>query len=71
MTESVFIRREPVVNRQKAITATRVIVPAETATAAAAILSELAPVWPMARSVFVSLGDTLPDAGLLAWTPPE
>lgn len=71
MSDAVFIRREPVVNRQKAITATRLIVPAETAADAAVILGELAPVWPMARSVFVSLGDTLPDAGLLGWAPPE
>ncbi|HTY98255.1 MAG TPA: regulator, partial [Rhodocyclaceae bacterium] len=70
MSHGVFIRREPVVNRQKAITATRLMVPAETAAAAAAVLNELMAVWPSARSVFVSLGDALPDDGLLAWAPP-
>lgn len=66
-----LIRREPVVNRQKAITANRLIVQAPSAQAAAEALNELADVWPQARSVFVSLSGPRPDIGLLVWQPPE
>ncbi len=66
-----LLRREPVVNRQKAITASRLVVQADSAAEAAAALNGLADVWPGARSLFVSLAGCLPDEGLLAWTPPE
>lgn len=68
---SVLIRRQPVVNRQKAITASRLIVHAESNAAAAAALDELADVWPAARSVFVGFAGAFPDESLLAWQPPE
>lgn len=71
MNDAIFIRREPVVNRQKAITATRLIVPARTSAEAAAVLNQMTEEWPTARSVFVSLGEAQPDEELLAWTPPE
>ena len=71
MSDSVFIRREPVVNRQKAITATRLIVHARSCIAAAAALNELADVWPDARSVLVSLGGIMPEEGILEWRPTE
>jgi hypothetical protein len=71
MSDTVFIRRQPVVNRQKAITATRLIVPVDTAAEAVPILDSLGDVWPASRSVFVSLGNALPDEGLLGWAPPE
>lgn len=71
MSNEVFIRREPVVNRHKAITATRLIVHADTAAEAAAALTELADTWPSARSVFVSLNGALPDEGLLDWQPAD
>jgi len=71
MSEGVFIRREPVVNRQKAITASRLILQAQNGAAAAAALNDLADVWPKARSVLVSLGGAFPDEGLLAWQAPE
>lgn len=67
----VFIRREPVVNRQKAITASRLIVEAPTTAAAAAVLEQMSDVWPAARTVFVGVQGILPDLGLLAWQPPE
>ena len=71
MSEPVFIRREPVVNRQKAITASRLIVHAGDGAAAAAALSDLDDVWPRSRSVLVGLDGALPDEGLLAWRAPE
>ena len=66
-----LIRRQPVVNRQKAITASRLIVHAESSADAAAALGDLADVWPAARSVFVGFAGTFPDASLLSWQPPE
>lgn len=66
-----LIRREPVVNRQKAITASRLIVEAASPAVAAQALNDLADVWPQARSVFVGLSGCLPDIDLLNWQPPE
>ena len=65
------IRREPVLNRQKAITATRLTVHAATAAEAAETLGAVADVWPKAHSVFVGLAGCLPAPELLAWQPPE
>lgn len=66
-----ILRREPVVNRQKAIIATRLISHAPSAAEAAADFALLADIWPDARTVLVSLAAALPDEGLLAWQPPE
>ena len=66
-----LLRREPVVNRQKAITASRLVVHADSSAEAAAALGAASDVWPGARSIFVSVAGCLPDEGLLAWTPPE
>jgi hypothetical protein len=68
---SALIRREPVVNRQKAITASRLIVHAATPALAAATLNEVKETWPSARSVFIGLTGCNPDASLLDWQPPE
>lgn len=69
-----LIRREPVLNRSRAITATRLVVqaPPDAATCAqvAAELNRLAASWPAARTVFVALGGVPPDAGLLDWQMP-
>lgn len=66
-----LIRREPVLNRQKAITASRLIVHADSTGEAAEALNEVLDVWPGAHSVFVSLGGLVPDSGLLAWQAPD
>jgi EAL and modified HD-GYP domain-containing signal transduction protein len=66
-----LLRREPVVNRQKAIIATRLISHAPSAALAAADFNLLADIWPDARTVLVSLAEALPDEDLLAWQPPE
>lgn len=74
MTDQVFIRREPVINRHKAIIATRLVVHAASVPAAAAALQELDGVWPAvaasAHSVIVALDGCVPSAALLAWAPP-
>ena len=59
---TVLIRREPVVNRQKAITASRLTVHAGSAAEAAATLGELTAAWPQARSVFVGIAGATSDA---------
>jgi c-di-GMP-related signal transduction protein len=66
-----LIRRQPVVNRQKAITASRLIVHADSNADAATALVNLADVWPAARSVFVGFSGAPPDSALLSWQPPE
>jgi EAL and modified HD-GYP domain-containing signal transduction protein len=66
-----LIRREPVLNSQKAITASRLIVHADSTAEAAEALNKLLDVWPKAHSVFVGLAGCLPDQDLLAWLPPE
>ena len=72
---SILICREPVLNRNRAITATRLIVHApagaNACARAAAELNLLAEHWPGERTVFVSLGGAAPDAGLLDWQVPQ
>ena len=70
MTSEVFVRRQPVVNRSKAITASRLIVHAPSSAAAAAALNELNDVWPTARSVLVGLDGAYPDEDFGAWQSP-
>ncbi len=72
---TILISRQPVLNRNRAITATRMVVHAQPGPEAcarmAAELNRLADAWPAARTVFVSLHDTMPDAGLLGWQVPQ
>lgn len=70
MAGQVFIRREPVVSRHRAIIATRLIVHAGSVAEAAAALRQLDQVWPPVRSVMVALDGCWPTPELLAWTPP-
>jgi EAL and modified HD-GYP domain-containing signal transduction protein len=65
-----LIRREPVVNRQKAVIASRLIVQAPSAHAAAELLNGMADLWPAAHDVWVSIATDKIDEGLLAWQPP-
>lgn len=75
MNQNILISREPVLNRNHAITATRLIVHAppgaDACARAAAELDLLADSWPGERTVFVSLGGVVPDAGLLDWQVPQ
>ncbi len=75
MSQSILISREPVLNRGRAITATRLTIQAEAGAVAcariAAELNRLAEAWPASRTVFVGLGGLAPDAGLLDWQVPQ
>ena len=72
---NVIISREPVLNRNRAITANRLVAHtaggADAGTRVAAALNEMADVWPGARSVFLGLGGVAPDLGLLEWQIPQ
>ena len=75
MSQPIFISREPVLNRGRAITATRLTAQAPAGPDACARISaelnRLADSWPAARTVFVGLGGLAPDAGLLDWKVPQ
>jgi EAL and modified HD-GYP domain-containing signal transduction protein len=71
-----LLSHEPLLNRQRAITATRLVVhtgsgDASACASAAAELNALADVWPSQRTVIVSFGDHAPDRGILEWQVPE
>jgi EAL and modified HD-GYP domain-containing signal transduction protein len=66
-----LIRREPVLNRQQTITASRLIVHADSCALAAEALNQVTDVWPGARSVFVGLSGCLADRDLLTWQAPD
>lgn len=71
----VFISRQPLVNRQSKIIATRLTLHLDTRNGtkdAARVLNSLADVWPLGeKSIFVSCGNTPCDLGLLDWSVPE
>lgn len=71
MSADVLITREPVINKQRAITANRLIVHAPNVPAAVEALNTLAEHWPDRHTVFLSLGRLVPTAELLAWQRPE
>ncbi|MCC6656549.1 MAG: HDOD domain-containing protein [Rhodocyclaceae bacterium] len=69
-----LISREPVLNRGRAITATRLTVHASPGPNAcrqiAQELNGLGDTWPAARTVFLGIGGVAPDVGLLEWDAP-
>lgn len=71
----VFISRQPLVNRQSRIIATRLTLHLDARTGtqdAARILNALADAWPQGeKSIFVSCGSTPCDIGLLDWSVPQ
>lgn len=71
MTSGVLITREPIVNKQRAITANRLIVHAPNIAAATDALANLAQHWPSQHTVFISLGKLVPNADLLGWQLPQ
>lgn len=71
MSASVLVTREPVVNKQRAITANRLIVHAPNVPTAAAALNSYSEIWPTGHTVFVSLGKLVPTAELLEWQAPQ
>lgn len=71
MTAEVLITREPVVNKQRAITANRLIVHASSMDDALAALESQRNYWPTSHPVFVSFGRLIPNSAVLDWMPPD
>lgn len=67
---SVLLQREPVLNRHKTITASRLRVHAHSAETAASELGRLSENWPDARDIFVSFAEPAAIDSLLYWQPP-
>ena len=67
----VQITREPVVNRNRAITANRLIVHAPSIPVAVEALGKLSDCWPDRYTVFLSLGRLVPTTDLMKWEFPE
>ena len=74
MNAEVFITRQPVVNKHRAITANRLRIHARDAglpfSAATETLAELEEEWPNERTVFVGFGET-PGTELADWKAPQ
>lgn len=68
---NVLLTHEPVVNKSRAITANRLLVHAPSMDAACDALNEIAPSWPMERTVLLSLSGIALDATLVEWELPE
>lgn len=70
MSQDVLITREPVVNKQRAITANRLFVHAPSVAAAVDELNQLKDSWPSVHTVLLSLGRLVPTAELMNWQAP-
>ena len=70
MSYSLLLTREPVVNRNRAITANRVVAHAASVGDVVDGLSRLGDVWPVVHPVFLSLGKLVPTPDLLNWDVP-
>lgn len=66
-----WITHEPVLNKHKAITATRLTVHAANSGAALQGLREVADVWPTSHTLFVGFQGFHPDTQLLEWQVPD
>ena len=71
MTSTVLITREPIINRNQAITANRLVVHATNVADAVETLDSLSDIWPHHYAVFVSLARLVPTPELLRWQPPS
>lgn len=70
MTQTTILTREPVVNRNRAITANRLIAHAPNIGAVVETLNGLADIWPTHHTVFVCLGRLVPTPELMNWQAP-
>ncbi|MBN8443409.1 MAG: HDOD domain-containing protein [Thauera sp.] len=70
MSQTSLLTREPVVNKNRAITANRLIVHGPNMGAVVDTLNGLADIWPTHHPVFVSLGRLIPTPDLLGWEIP-
>ena len=71
MSQTTLLTREPVVNKNRAITANRLIAHGPNITSVVEALAAQADVWPTHHPVFVSLGRLVPTPELLDWAIPE
>lgn len=71
MTSTVLITREPIINRNQAITANRIVVHATNVADAVETLDSLADIWPRHYAVFVSLARLVPTPELMRWQAPN
>jgi EAL and modified HD-GYP domain-containing signal transduction protein len=70
MSQTTLLTREPVVNKNRAITANRLIAHGPNIGAVVDTLNSLADIWPAHHPVFVSLGRLIPTPDLLGWQIP-
>ena len=70
MSQTTLLTREPVVNKNRAITANRLIAHGPNIAAVVEALSAQAEVWPTHHPVFVSLGRLVPTPELMDWAIP-
>lgn len=71
MTQNTLLTREPVVNKNRAITANRLIAHGPSVGAVVEALSAQAAVWPSHHPVFISLGRLVPTPELMEWAIPD
>lgn len=71
MSQTTLLTREPVVNKNRAITANRLIAHGPNVGAVVEALAAQAEVWPTHHPVFVSLGRLVPTPELMEWTIPD
>jgi hypothetical protein len=71
MSQSVILTREPVINRNRTITANRLITHGPSVGAIMDALHELEEVWPSYHTVFICLGRLVPNEECLKWPLPE
>jgi len=70
MAETAFLTREPVVNRNRAITANRLIAHGPNIAAVVEMLNGLGETWPTHHPVFLCLGKLVPTPELMEWQAP-
>jgi EAL and modified HD-GYP domain-containing signal transduction protein len=70
MNQTAILTREPVVNKNRAITANRLIAHGPTMAAAVDALNGLGEHWPTRHTVFVCLGRLVPTPQLMDWQAP-
>ncbi|BAL26139.1 EAL and HDOD domain-containing protein [Azoarcus sp. KH32C] len=70
MPQTTILTREPVVNKNRAITANRLVAHGPNMGSVVETLNELAEVWPTQHTVFVCLGRLVPTPDLMKWQAP-
>ncbi|APR03343.1 EAL and HDOD domain-containing protein [Thauera chlorobenzoica] len=71
MSHTTLLTREPVVNKNHAITANRLIAHGPSVASVVDALAAQTEVWPRHHPVFLSLGELVPTSELMAWSMPE